>query len=86
MLKSTGADPGGAGAPGPLFLAKSILFFTLYTMFEKILKLNFDFIVAEIRGVFLEVWGCMRVCLCDPISLHDNSVVFLSNIRRFRNH
>jgi len=34
----------------------------LYTMSEKIfLKLNFDFIVAEIRGVFLEVWGCMRV-------------------------
>jgi len=52
--------------PAPfLFLAKSILFYTLYTMPEKIfLKLNFDLIVAEIRGVFLEVWGCMRVCVC----------------------
>jgi len=38
---------------GPLFLAKSILFSTLYTMSEKIfLELNLDFIVAEIRGVF----------------------------------
>jgi len=48
-------------------------------MFEKIfLKLNLDFIVTEIRGVFLEVWGCMRVCvcLCDPVGLHDKSVVF----------
>jgi len=42
------------------------------------LKLNFDFIVVEIRGVLLEVRGCMRVCvcLCDPIGLHDKSVVF----------
>jgi len=47
---------------GPLFLAKSILFFTLYTMSEKIfLKLNLDFIVAEIRGVFGSVGG---VCVC----------------------
>jgi len=50
------------GGPGPLFLAKSILFFYIvYNVRKKILKLNFDFIVAEIRGVFLEVWGCMRV-------------------------
>jgi len=42
------------------------------------LKLNFDFIVVEIRGIFLEIWGCMRVCvcLCDPIGQHDKSVVF----------
>jgi len=62
---------------GPLFLAKSNYFFTLYTMSEKIfLKLNFYFIVTEIRE-FLEVWGvCVFVCLCDPISLHDKSVVF----------
>jgi len=46
-------------------------------MSEKIfLKSNFNFIVAEIRGVFLEVWECMRVCLCDPIGLLDKSVVF----------
>jgi len=32
----SGADPvGGPGGLGPLFLAKSILFFTLYTMSEK---------------------------------------------------
>jgi len=41
------------------------------------LKLNFDFIVAEIREVLLEVWGvCVCVCLCDSIGLHDKSVVF----------
>jgi len=49
-------------------------------MSEKIfLKLNFDFIVAEIRGVFGSVGGvCVFacVCLCDPIGLHDKSVVF----------
>jgi len=55
-------DPGG---PGPLFLAKSILSFTLYTMSEKIfLKLNVDFIVAEIRGVFGSVGVYVCVCVC----------------------
>jgi len=57
---NAGADPGGG--PPPLFLAKSNLFFTLYTMSEKIfLKVNFEFIVAEIRGVFGSVGG---VCVC----------------------
>jgi len=58
---NSGTDTGGRGAR-PLFLAKSILFFTLYTMSEKIfLKLNFDFIVAEIRGVFgsVGVYACV---------------------------
>jgi len=51
------------GGRAPLFLAESVLFSTLYTMSEKIcLKLNLDFIVAEIRGVFGSV-GCMRVCV-----------------------
>jgi len=47
-------------------------------MSDKIfLKLNFDFIVAEIQGVLGSVWGvCVSVCLCDPIDLHDKSVVF----------
>jgi len=50
-VQPSGAYPGG-GAAAPLYLAKSIFFFTLYTMSEKIfLKLNFDFIVAEIREV-----------------------------------
>jgi len=49
----------GAQAP---FLAKSILFSTLYTMSERIFfKLNLDFIVAEIRGVFGSMGG---VCVC----------------------
>jgi len=35
-------------------------------------------------------WKCgegvrVRVCLCDPIGLHDKSVVLLSNIGGFRN-
>jgi len=31
-----------------------------------ILKLNFDFIVAEIRGAFgsVGVYACVRVCVC----------------------
>jgi len=46
-------------------------------MSEKIfLKLGFDFIVAKIRGVFGSVGVCVCVCLCDPIGLHDKSVVF----------
>jgi len=45
-------------------------------MSEKIfLKLNFDFIVAEIRGVFRSVGVYVCACLCDPIGLHDKSVV-----------
>jgi len=56
---------GGSRGPGPLFLAKLILFFTLYTMSEKIfLQLNFDFIVAEIRGVFGSVGSLVCVCVC----------------------
>jgi len=55
---------GGSMGARPLFLAKSILFFTLYTMSEKMfLKLNFDFIVAEIRGVFGSVGGVCGVCV-----------------------
>jgi len=53
------------GAP-PLFLAKSILlFYIVYTMSEKIfLKLSFDFIVADIRGVFASVGVYACVCVC----------------------
>jgi len=44
-------------------------------MSEKIfLKMNVDFIVAEIRGVFGNVG--VYACLCDPIGLHDKSVFF----------
>jgi len=31
------------------------------------------------------VYACVCVCLCDPIGLHNKSVVFLSNIDGFRN-
>jgi len=54
---------GGAGGPAPLFW-QSILFSTLYTMSQKIfLKLNLDFIVAEIRGVFgsVGVYACVWI-------------------------
>jgi len=63
-----GADTGGWGArPIPLFLSKSILFSTLYTMSEKIrLKINLDFIVAEIRGVFGSVG--VYACVCESKS------------------
>jgi len=59
----------GALEPGPppLFLVKSILFFTLYTMSENIfLKLNLDFIVAEIRGDFGSVG--VYACVCESKS------------------
>jgi len=63
LLRSSGEFRGGGG-PGPLFLAKSILFSTFYTMSEKIfLKCNLDFIVPEIRGVFGSVGG-VCVCVC----------------------
>jgi len=47
----------------PIF-GKANFILTLYTISEKIfLKLNFDFIVAEIRGVFgsVGVYACVRV-------------------------
>jgi len=54
---------GGSRGAHRLFLAKSILFATFYTMSEKIfLKLNLDFIVAEIQS-FWKCGGCMRVCV-----------------------
>jgi len=46
-----GTDPGGGG-PGPLIFGKVKIF----------LKLNFDFIVAKIRGVFGSVG--VYVCVC----------------------
>jgi len=59
-----GRIQGGPGAC-PLFWQNQCYFFTLYTMSEKIfLKLNFDFIVAEIRGVFGSVGVYACVCAC----------------------
>jgi len=44
-------------------------------MSEKIfLKLIFYLFYSGRNPSFLEVWGC--VCLCDPIGLHDKSVVY----------
>jgi len=49
----------------PYFWQSRVYFLKLYTMSEKIfLKLNFDFIVAEIRGVFGSVGVYARVCVC----------------------
>jgi len=57
-LYKAGADPGG-----PYYWQNEFYFFTLYIMSEKIfLKLNFDFIMPKSEE-FLEVWGCMRVCV-----------------------
>jgi len=60
-MRPAGADPGGRAGP-PIFA----VIFKLYTVSEKIfLKLNFDFIVAEIRGVFgsVGVYACVCVCV-----------------------
>jgi len=61
------------GGPGPYIFGKvSLIFFTLYTMsYEISLKLNLDFIVAEIRGVFGSVWG---VCVCVWIDIVATTV------------
>jgi len=81
---SAGADPGGRGARAPYFWQSQFYFITLHAMSEKIfLKLNFDFIVAQIRGVFGSVGCIMRVCVCDPIGPQISR--FLSNIGGFRN-
>jgi len=55
----------GGGGPGPPIFGKvNFIFYIVYNVWKIFLKLNFDIIVAEIRGVLLEVWGCMRVCVC----------------------
>jgi len=62
LTYGTSGESKGGPAP-PYFWQSQFNFFTLYTMSEKIfLKLNLDFIVAEIRGVFGSVGGvCARV-------------------------
>jgi len=53
---------GSRGARAPYIWQSQFNFFTLYKCLKKIfLKLNFDFIVAEIRGVFGSVGA---VCVC----------------------
>jgi len=57
------ADPGGVRPP-PIFGKVSFIFYIVYTMSGKIfLKLNLDFIVAEIRGVFGSMG--MYACVCE---------------------
>jgi len=68
-VKVQGQIQGGQGAQKPpLFLTKSMLFFySVYNVWKIFLKLNFDFIVAEIRGVFfgsVGVYACVYVCVC----------------------
>jgi len=65
LSMSQGRIQGGRGARAPPIFGKvNFIFFTLYTVSEKIfLKLNFDFIVAEIRGVFGSV-GLVCACVC----------------------
>jgi len=55
------------GGPAPYFRQSQFNFFTLYTMSEKMsLKLNLDFIVAEIRGVSGSVG--VYACVCESKS------------------
>jgi len=62
MRMQSGADPGGARGAHPLFLAKSILFFTLYTMSEKhIFEIEFGFYGGRNPRNF---WKCGGVCVC----------------------
>jgi len=58
-----GADPGGAP---PLFLAKLILFSSLYTMSEKnMFEIEFGFYSGRNPRSFWKCGGCMRVCVCE---------------------
>jgi len=62
-----GGSRGAEGSGPPIFGKVNFIFFTLYTMSEKIfLKLNLDFIVAEIRGVFGSVG--VYACVCESKS------------------
>jgi len=72
----TWADPGGG--PPPLFLAKSILFFYIvYSVWKNIFEIEIIFYRNRNPMSF---WKCrgvgLCVCVCDPIGLHDKSVVF----------
>jgi len=64
-VETLGSRPGGSG-PSIFGKVNFIIFVTLYTMSEKIfLKLDFDFTVGEIRGVFgsVGVYACVCVCV-----------------------
>jgi len=59
----SGANPGG---PAPLFFGKvNFIFYIVYNVCKIFLKLNFDFIVAEIREGFgsVGVYACVCVCV-----------------------
>jgi len=66
----TGADPGRPGCPDPLYYLQSQFYFLhcIQCLKEIFLKLNLDFIVAEIRGVFVSVWVYACVCVCESKS------------------
>jgi len=58
----SGGSRGGGGPGPPYFWQSQFNFFTLYTMSKEIfLKLNFDFIVTEIREIFgsVGVYACV---------------------------
>jgi len=65
---------GCPGARPPIYLAKSIWFFYIvYNVWKIFLKLNLDFIVAEIRGVF----GSVRVYACVCVNRNRGRYRFL---------
>jgi len=82
LLATSEADP----APPPYFWQSQFIFLHCIQCLKNIFEIEFDFIVAEIRRGFGSVGGvCMCVCLCDPIGLHDKSVVFYLISVGFRN-
>jgi len=59
-----GADLAYGGPGPPIFGEVNLIFLHCIQCLKKIfLKLNLDFIVAEIRGVFVSVEGA-GVCVC----------------------
>jgi len=65
-LRHSGTDPGGRGDKAPYFWQSQFYFLHCIQCLENIfLKLNLDFIVAEIRGVFGSVG--VNACVCIEI-------------------
>jgi len=63
LVFKPGAYPGGAGGPPPpIFVKVNFIFYIVYNVLKIFLKLNLDFIVAEIRGDFesVGVYACVN--------------------------
>jgi len=72
---STGADSGGPGGPPPIFGSHFLFYIVhVYNVWKNIFEIEFWFY----SGQNPSFWKCggVCVCVCDPIGLHDKSVVF----------